>query len=89
MGTYDVTIYTASCDVGDCESLHGDPDDFSWDWSEFSFDCEDAAIRAGWTKSADGLLICKADDDEHQAARGIDPDDRPKPGPGQLVLALA
>ena len=89
MGTYDITIHTAACDVGNCESMLGDPDDLSWDWSEFSSDCEDAAIRAGWTKNAAGLLICKVQDGEHDEARGVEPDTRPKPGPGQLVLALA
>jgi len=89
MGTYDITIYTATCDVGDCESMHGQPDDFGWDWYEFSSDCEAAAIRGGWTKNADGLLICESDDADHEEARGHWPDTRPKPGPGQLVLALA
>lgn len=89
MGTYDITIYTATCDVGDCESMHGDPEDLSWEWTEFSSMCEDAAVRDGWSKSVDGLLICKVQDAEHDEARGIKPDTRPKPGPGQLTLALA
>lgn len=83
MGTYDVSLYTAACDV--CDQLHGDPEDFGWDWYEFSGTCESAAIRAGWTLEG-GLLVCTADDDDHQLARGISPDGRPLPGPGQIEL---
>lgn len=85
MGTYDVTIYTATCDVGDCESTYGDDDDWSWDWSEWQSEAEEIAIRGGWTR-VDGVLICKVQDEEHAEARGDLDDGRPKPGAGQLAL---
>lgn len=88
MGTYDLTVWTAACDVEGCVEIYGDEDDLGWNWSAWSSDCEDDAIRGGWTKTGD-VLICKAEDDAHETARGRWPDARPKPGPGQLALALA
>jgi hypothetical protein len=88
VGTYDITLHTAVCDVGDCEEMYGDPEDFGWDWSEFSSEAEEIAIRqGGWTR-IDRTLICKTDDNEHNEARGHWPDTRPKPGPGQLAINL-
>lgn len=85
MGTYDITIYTATCDVGDCEEIYGDEDDWSYGWWEFASDAEDEAVSGSWTK-VDGLLICESEDEQHQAARHIGPDSRPKPGHGQLTI---
>lgn len=83
MGTYDETVYTAACDV--CDALREEIGDWMG-WYQFASEAEDEAIRAGWT-SVNGLLICKVDDEDHRAARGEEgEDDRPKPGPGQLVL---
>lgn len=85
MGTWDITIQTACCDVEPCEAIYGDEDDWSVGWWEFANDAEDEAIRGTWTR-VDGLLICESQDEAHQAARHIEPDHRPKPGPGQLTL---
>jgi hypothetical protein len=87
MGTFDIRLYTATCDVGGCEEIHGDTDDFGWDWYEYHSEAETAAIRIGWTK-IDDVLICKTDDEQHNEARGQQADTRPKPGPGQLALTL-
>lgn len=86
MGTYDVTIYTATCDVGNCESAYGE-DDWEWSYSEYQGEAENMAIRqGGWTR-VDGVLICTVEDEEHAEARGDLTDGRPRPGPGQLALA--
>ncbi|MEU1284959.1 hypothetical protein [Kitasatospora sp. NPDC005856] len=88
MGTYDITIHTAACDVETCDEVFGDYDDFSCGWAEFSRECEAFALRGGWTKNVNGLLICEALDEDHDEARDAELDTRPKPGPGQLVLVL-
>lgn len=86
MGTYDITIYTATCDVGDCDATFGDDDDWSDGWSELPEIAGVIAVRrGGWTKVG-GVLICTARDREHDDARSVEADDRPKPGPGQLAL---
>jgi hypothetical protein len=85
MGVYDETVYTAACDV--CDELFGAEYDWSLGWSLYSTECEDMAIRGGWTKT-DDELICDSTDENHKTARKGDPDTRPKPGPGQLAINL-
>jgi hypothetical protein len=83
MGTYDETIYTAACDV--CDELFGTDFDWSLGWHQFPSEAEEDAVQGGWTV-VDGQLICESQDDDHQAARHVVPDTRPKPGHGQLTL---
>lgn len=86
MGTYDITIFTAACDVGDCDATFGDDDDWSDGWVDLSSNAEDIAIRRGRWTQVDGVLICTAQDREHDDARGAADDPRPRPGPGQSAM---